>query len=468
MKRIVSTNPAKGYVPLGFVEEAMDVSSVITQAKHAHPQWSGLGVEERVRFLTAVYDECVSRSEEIASLITQEIGKPIRESREELQTHVKDFSWFLSHVKQSIADELTHEDEHEIHTLVYEPHGVSVVITPWNYPFGMMIWGVVPNLLVGNVVVHKCSEECPLVSKVIAEIFSTHLPEGVFSAVYGGREVGESLVDSDVDLVWFTGSTSVGQQIAQRCAPRFIKTVLELGGSNPCVVCDDVDVRVAAQIIFDARFQVNGQDCDAVKRLIVHESLHDPLVDALRELCESAKVGDPEDEGTLLGSLASKHQLDTIQNQVSDATNQGATIITGGTRPPHLDGAFFLPTVLTNVSTHMRVWREEVFGPALPVISFSSEEQAVALANDTIYGLGARVLCRDHDRALRIASQIQAGGVEINSASRWHPSNPFGGRKHSGVGVEHGVAGFRELCQRKVLSVPRNRDAEGSTFVLRQ
>jgi acyl-CoA reductase-like NAD-dependent aldehyde dehydrogenase len=226
-----------------------------------------------------------------------------------------------------------------------------------------------------------------------------------------------------------------------------------MGGSSPSVVFDDVDLPGIIPRIYAKRFSNCGQSCNATKRLIVHESIFDEAVELLKSEIESKKLGHPDDEETDIGPLVAERQLKLLKEQIKDAAEKGAKIITGGKSPEDLKGAYFEPTLMTNISKDMRVWKEEVFGPALPVVKFKTEEEAVNLANDTKFGLGSNVYSKDKDRAKKVASRIKAGTVEINGASRWKTHlNPFGGYKQSGMGREHGITGFRELTQIKVVS----------------
>ncbi len=415
--------------------------------------WKELGVKNRIKLLQPVCDEFAKRKEELATLIMKETGKPIQQTIREARWYTEGFQWFLDHAESSLKDEITHEDEASIHKIVHEPQGVTAVITPWNFPYGMAVWGVVPNLLAGNTVVFKISEECPLVGKFIEKVFLNHkLPEGVFAEVYGAGEVGKILSESDIDLIWFTGSTGVGKSLYKTAADKFIKVLLEMGGSNPCVVFDDVDVAKAAATIYGGRFQNCGQVCNAIKRLIVHKSIAKSMADALKEVLMSKKLGDPKDELTDLGTLVAKRQVDLLKTQVNDALAKGATILYQKEVAKNLKGAYYPPTLLGNITKDMRVWKEEVFGPVLPIMTFKTEEEAIDLANDTQYGLGSRVISKDKKRAERVASKIEAGTVEVNYGDRWLLCNPFGGYKNSGMGREHGQLGFRELCQVKVIS----------------
>jgi len=342
----------------------------------------------------------------------------------------------------------------KIHKIVYEPFGVAAVIAPWNFPFSNFMWGVIPNLIAGNTVVFKHSEECPLMDKLIDDYMKTaKLPKGVFSQVYGDGKIGETLVNQEIDFIWFTGSSKIGKKLFELAGKKFIKAVLELGGSNPHIIFSDVKVddKLIADI-FSARFSNNGQVCDSLKRLIVHESLFNQIVEKLKTRVEKAVIGNPMDKKTELGSLVAKRQLDLLKQQVEDAVKKGAKLITGGKEPKGLKGAYYSPTILANIKWNMRVWKEEVFGPVLPVVSFKTENEAIELANDTEYGLGAKVYSKDKKRALRVAERLQAGCIDVNKGNHWLTCNPFGGYKCSGMGREHGRIGYQELTQIKVIS----------------
>ncbi len=456
MKKLVSTNPAKNYEVVGAVSvsPSKEIKAKVAKARKATAGWKALGVKKRIEFLRPLYQLFLKRKKEIALLVTREIGKPITEATSDLDWDSDYFQDFLDHGATYLADEIPYQKNGKSNRIVYEPLGVAAVIVPWNYPFGNALWGIVPNLIAGNVVVFKHSEECPLMGKMIDEMMgSLHLPEGVFSQVYGGGDVGELLANSDIDLIWFTGSTAVGRKLYEIAGKKFIKGVMELGGSNPAVVFDDVDVDAIIGTLYTGRFMNCGQVCDATKRLIVHTSIYGALVKKLEDRLANVKIGDPENAVTQLGSLVAKRQLELLEAQVGDAVARGAKVVVGGRRPVGLRGAYYLPTILTNVKREMRVWKEEVFGPVLPIVTFQTEEEAVTLANDTPYGLGAQVFSKDVDRAIRVANKINAGCVDVNEGNHWQPCTPFGGYKGSGKGREHGRHGFQELCQIKVIAL---------------
>lgn len=458
LKYLVSTNPAKNYEVVGKVAVSSDeeILGKVRQAEAAGRFWKELGTAKRVEILRELYEEFLGRREEIIKLIVAETGKTIRFARSEFDRHSIDFAWFLENGERALRDEITFQDEKSVHRIVYEPHGVTAVITPWNHPYGMFVWGVIPNLIAGNTVVFKTSEECPLVGKLVEEIIKKgKLHKGVFNEIYGAGDAGEKLIDQKIDFVWFTGSSKVGKKIYRRAAKKFIKAVMELGGSNPAVMFEDARVDEFIEKIYVKRFSTCGQACDALKRLLVQESIFDEVVEKLKTRFERIMVGEPEDEKSDIASLVAKRQVDLLEAQVNDAVEKGARVMAGGGRPKNLEGAYYLPTLLTGIKKSMRVWREEVFGPVLVVVPFKDEEEAVTLANDTRYGLGSIVFTQDKERASRVASRIEAGNVEINAPSHWLTCNPFGGYKESGMGREHGIHGLRELCQVKLISEER-------------
>lgn len=456
MAILISTNPAKNYEKIGLVKVSLpqEIKKKVELANKAKRLWKELGLVQRTKLLEPLYREFQKRKKEIALLVTREIGKPISESLDDIRCDSGYFKDFLRYGKEYLKDEITHREKGAVHKIVYEPIGTVAVIVPWNYPFANFLWGVIPNLIAGNTVVFKHSEECPLVGKLIEEMVGkSKLPKGVFSEIYGGGEVGEALVKQGIDFIWFTGSSAVGKKLYEMAGKKLVKAILEMGGSNPAVIFGDVKVNSKLiDQLFTARFMNCGQVCDALKRLIVHQSLFDEVVEKLKSRLEKVVVGDPEDKKTDIGSLVAKRQLELLRSQMADAVERGAKVVIGGRSPDNFKGAYYLPTILTNVKRNMRVWREEVFGPVLPVVSFKTEKEVIELANDTVYGLGAKVYSKDKERALRVASRIDAGCIDINEGDHWLACNPFGGYKESGMGREHGRDGFQELCQIKVIA----------------
>lgn len=456
MNKLTSTNPANN-AAIGEVAitTPVEIANLVKQAHAAKSNWRFLGVKKRVELLKEIMHAFKKRENEIAMLTTQEMGKTTTEAHEGLTFDFAFFESFLKDGPKYIEDEVTvKEGRATLHKIVYEPYGVVAAIAPWNFPLSNFLWAVIPNLVVGNTVICKMSEECPLSGKLFADIIhgTKLLPSGVFAEIYGGKDVGQALISQNINLIHFTGSSAAGKKIYEVAGQKQIKAVLEMGGSNPGIVFDDADLTHAVPSVYHERFSNCGQVCDALKRLIVHRSIYKPFVEQLTAYIAKMKVGDPSKENTDLGPLAAMRQLTLLESQVNDSVKSGATVVTGGSRPKDLTGAYYLPTLMTDVKTDMRVWREEVFGPVLPVIAFDTEEQAIALANDTIYGLGAYVYTKDKERAQRVALHLEAGSVVLNKGTRWRPCNPFGGYKASGMGREHGRIGFQELCQVKVIA----------------
>ncbi|KKR71498.1 MAG: Aldehyde Dehydrogenase [Candidatus Roizmanbacteria bacterium GW2011_GWB1_40_7] len=455
--KIVSVNPSN-YESLGEVEYSSEeeIKDKVKKANAVKKEWKELGLEGRVNALRKVLDKLSERKDELAKLAAKEMGMPISQSKADVQDGINFFSWYLDNASKYLSPEVVYEDGKVTQTVFYEPLGTAAVITPWNFPLSNFVWGAGQNLIVGNTVVYKTSEECPLFGKLLEEtINSAGLSQGVFLEIYGDGTVGDFLAHQDINLISFTGSTKVGKHLYRVGGEKFIKVVCELGGSAPGVVFADANLDEVIEVIYGNRFTNCGQMCDALKRLIVHKSIFDEVVERLKKKLESLRVGNAEDEATDIGPLVAKRQVELLEEQVKDAVDKGAKIVTGGKRPEKLSGAFYEPTLLTNVTTDMRVWQEEVFGPVLPIVSFETDEEAVAMANDTKYGLGSYVYTKDKEKALEIASRIDAGMVSINAASYINACSPFGGYKDSGIGREHGKFGFAELTQVKIVAIEK-------------
>jgi len=459
-QKIISLNPSKNYEVIGEVYASThdEINEKVAHARKAQPAWSRLTVGERITFLKKVSQGFTARRNDIRSIMAQEMGMPVGVSDKiEIDMALRYMQGYLDYAEQWLAPEITYEDEKEIHTLFFEARGVAGLSIPWNYPFSIFVWGVIQNLIVGNTVVAKHSEECPLLAQLLEEIMlSADLPEGVFNMIYGeGSDVGEYLMKSSIDLIWFTGSTGVGRHLNQIAAPKLIPAILELGGSAAGIVFEDADIPMAIESIYFNRFMNSGQTCDALKRLMVQRTIFDDVVQKLKDVILAKKVGPAEDPSTDIGPLVAERQVVGIEQQVADAIQKGAQIIIGGKRPSHLQGAYYEPTLLTNITFDMAVWKEEVFGPVLPIVPFDSEDETIQLANDSEYGLSGYIYTQDKARALRVSRQLQTGNVSINAANYVIPQDPFGGCKNSGLGREHGKHGLQELCSLKVVALKK-------------
>jgi len=454
---IASLNPSRGYECIGVVPSSANeyIDAQVAKARAAYPGWSSLSVDERVVHLEKVYALLVAHREVIASLTSREMGMPISLAyRIDIDSGLAYMRAYLDCAAQWLAPDVIHETAEERFTMIFEARGVAGVITAWNYPFCNFIWAVMQNLIIGNTVVFKHSEECPLTGVLLEQLMlGTGLPDGVFNAVHGtGKGVGDYLMHSAIDSIHFTGSSQVGHHLYNIAANKFIPATLELGGSAPGIICADADIDKAVESVYFNRFANSGQTCDGLKRLIVHRSIIDQVIEKLTATLVCKKIGDAQDPTTEIGPLVAERQVRALEQQVADATTKGARVVIGGKRPAGLSGAYYEPTILTGITFDMAVWREEVFGPVLPIVSFDTIDEAITLANDTKYGLGAYVYAQDKDCAYRIAARLQTGNISVNGADYVLAAIPFGGYKNSGFGREHGKFGLRELCQSKVIA----------------
>ena len=451
---LISTNPSRNYEILGevAVSTPVEVSAAVTKARTAQPSWQALGVKGRIPILERLVNVFKNRKDAFSLMTCREMGRPIVGSEATMDLGLQYWDWYLAHGEECLKPYETYRDDKEIAEVFHEPAGVASVIVPWNFPFSNFTWGVGQNLVAGNTVVFKISEEVPLFGKLLdAAFIEAAVPDGVFNQVYGAGDVGAALLEQDVDLMCFTGSTATGRRVYQAATDKMVPALLEMGGSDPGIVFADANVQRIIENIYEARFRNSGQICNALKRLIVHESRSEEVVNELTSILKSKRVGDPEDRTTDIGPLCAKRQLEVVKSQVEDALSKGATIVIGGKQPEGLKGAYYEPTLLTNVTRDMRAWREEVFGPVLPIVTFGTTDEAISLAKDTAYGLGSYIFTEDKELAVTIARDMRVGMVHINKSSVSRACNPFGGRGMSGLGMENGIFGFHDVCRRKLV-----------------
>ncbi len=453
--KITSTNPSRNYEIIGEVEASTehDIKNAVAQARVAQPAWAALTQTQRNAAVESFVTVCREHTDEIAQLMAKEMGKPIVQARAQVTESLGYFHAYMEMAEEALAPQVVFENDTERHHLTREPLGVIACITPWNFPFLNLPWQAGQALLAGNTVLYKPSEEIIVFAELMAKLVAkSKLPVGVFTVILGDGVVGETLVRQPVDAISFTGSTRTGQRITELAAKTSTRVLTEMGGSAPGIVFEDADVPAIIDTLYTMRFDNTGQYCDGLKRLLVHESKLGEVLDGLKRVNATKRVGDALDEQTNLGPLVAKRQLDVLQGQVHDALDKGAKILFGGNVPEGLSGAYYEPTVLTNITFEMRVWKEEVFGPVLPVVTFKTEAEAVKLANDTIYGLGAFVYTTDKESYLRVAKQLQTGIVAHNNALYFSFSSPFGGYKASGNSRSGGIEGFHEVAQIKLVS----------------
>ncbi|MDR3448635.1 MAG: aldehyde dehydrogenase family protein [Alphaproteobacteria bacterium] len=449
-----SVNPATGQT-IGEVAVSTpeQITAAVAAAHRAQPAWRALGVAGRVAVLRALHDDMQAHREELAHLVTREMGRPISGSLKSIDGPLAAMRWNLDRAAEILAPETTFEDARERHQIFYEPFGVFGVIAPWNYPLSNFVMTALQPLLAGNTVVYKLSEEVPLFGQALDAAFArAGVPAGVFMQVYGAGDVGEKLARADIDHLHLTGSTAVGKKLYQIAAEKFIPVTLELGGSDAGIVFEDAAIDRLIEPIFWAKFVNSGQRCCSLKRLFVHQSRFDEMAQKLSAFIAKQKMGDPEQSDTALGPLASQKQKDLIAAQLADAESKGAKIICGVGSG---EGAFFPPTLVSGLTSDMRAGCEELFGPVLPLIPFANEDEAIRLANDTPWGLSAFVYTQDAARYARVASRLQAGSISHNGVDYFRPFNPFGGMKQSGIGRSGGKAGLQACCQIKVVATEK-------------
>lgn len=453
--KLKSINPADQSV-VGEVKAAtkQNIEQAVKAARKALESWRSTPVEKRASYVEKFAKEFLKRKDKLARLITLEMGKPHCQSLGEVAWIHDYLKFYYQEGPKILQDEIIEKTKTVVRRVVREPIGVCAVIAPWNFPVSMPIWGIMPNLIAGNTIVFKPSENTPLCGQGVVDILNKiGLPEGVVNVVHGNGKIGAMLVDSDVDMVWFTGSSKAGQEIYEKCGKKFIRCMLELGGSSPAIVMEDADIGNAIDNVYEGRFSNCGQVCSAIKRLFVDKRVYEEVISGLVERVRKGSVGNPL-EKVDFGPLVSKKQLELLQAQVKDAIAKGAKIEIGGERPEDKSlrqGFYYLPTILTNVEFNMRVLIEEVFGPVLPIVPFSSVDEAVSMANRTEYGLTAQVYTQNLELGRKMAEQIEAGVISINSERYSTPATPFGGYKKSGMGREGGKYGFHELTQIKYI-----------------
>jgi acyl-CoA reductase-like NAD-dependent aldehyde dehydrogenase len=388
--------------------------------------------------------------------MTRETGKPIRMSRNELNGLLGRLDFFTELVRTVIEPETVYDENDMLERIEHAPLGVVANISAWNYPWFVGCNVIVPALLTGNAVLYKPSEYATLTGLEIARLLHVcGIPQDVFQPVVGAGEVGCALVDQKVDGIFFTGSYATGVRIAQAAGSRFIKLQLELGGKDPTYVCEDVDVKAAAESLADGAMYNTGQSCCSVERIYVHESVHDAFVSHFVETVKGFRVGDPMHEDTYIGAITRAAQLDVLDGQVADAKARGAKLLTGGHRLAG-PGQWYAPTVFTHVDHTMELMREESFGPVIGIQKVAGDEEAVRLMNDTRYGLTAGVYTKDRLRAERILSQVRAGSLYWNCCDRVSPRLPWSGYGDSGVGLTLSTYGIQTFTRPRAWHLRRS------------
>ena len=446
-----TTEEVVGRVPEGTPEDA---DRAVRAARTAFDSWSQTPAEERARYCAAIGEKLGERTDELAALITTEQGMPIGLSRM-IQAGLPQLT-FLSMV--DLVNEVTWQEEVGNSLVVREPVGVVAAITPWNYPLHQIANKVAPALAAGCTVVLKPSEVAPLNAFLLAEVVEeVGLPAGVFNLVSGtGPVVGEAIVSHpDTDMVSFTGSTRAGRRVSELAAQGPKPVALELGGKSPNVILDDADLEEAVTDGMAKCYLNSGQTCSALTRMLVPRDKLEQAERLAATIAEEAFTpGDPFQDGRGLGPLVSETQLERVRGYIEKGQEEGARLVAGGVEPPDgLERGYFVrPTVFSDVTSDMTIAQEEIFGPVLVLIPYDDEEDAVRIANDTVYGLSGGVWSADEERAKRVAARLRTGQVEINGGA-YNPMAPFGGYKQSGHGRESGRYGLEEYLVAKSMQL---------------
>lgn len=446
---IISTNPYTGE-ELNRYEEMneAEIDQLLLNSNKAFKNWSKTTFEERKSLMLKAAAELKQNSREYATVITKEMGKPITQAIAEVEKSAWACEYYAENASKHLAPEEI-ETDGAYSYISYEPLGPVLAIMPWNYPFWQVFRFAAPALMAGNVGVLKHASNVMGCSLKIQQVFErAGFPEGCFqSLVVGSKKIEKVIRDRRIKAVTLTGSTAAGKAVASTAGEEVKKTVLELGGSNALVVFEDADIESAVNTCIQARFQNTGQSCIAGKRLLLHESIADKFLEALKKEVEDLKSGDPMDSATYIGVQAREDLAEELEKQIRESVSKGAEIFYGGKRK----GAYHEPTILTNVTQDMPVFKEETFGPSIAVVTFETDEEAVNLVNATDFGLGVSIFTESRERAKRLIPDFDDGAVFVNELVKSDPRLPFGGTKQSGYGRELSYHGIREFVNIKTV-----------------
>ncbi len=434
--------------PLGSEEDAR---RAISAANAAFKSWRTTSAHEKAELLHEVARKIRERTEDLATLLTREGGKPLIENRDEMGWSAACFDYYAELQRNTRGRVIPSVEPSQLALVLKEPYGVVAAIVPWNYPILLMSWKVAPALAAGNTVIVKPSEMTPLTTLLFAEIFD-HLPPGVVNIVSGfGATVGRELVVSPhTHMVAFTGSFATGREIARLAAERVKRTHLELGGKDAFIVAEDADLDVAVPGVAWAALLNAGQVCTSTERVYVHESIVKPFTDRLVDFVRTLRLGPGLEPTTDIGPLIGERYRRKVEDHIEEARARGAKILTGGQRPAQFErGFFYEPTVLTGVDHSLRIMREETFGPTIPIMAYRTFDQAIELANDCDYGLGANLYTSDPKKVKQYYEEVKAGTCWVNDPLTDNDAGPFGGMKFSGGARELGEEGLEAFLETK-------------------
>lgn len=452
LQTLASLDPATGEI-VGEVPVTPpgEMPARVAVARQAHRAWRRLSASERADLLARGGERLAGQADELGRLLTREMGKPLREAVGEVRGCGAGMREFADDVAEAIHPEAL-EDEQTTSTVFHDPFGVCGAISPWNFPVAMPHSMVVPALVAGNTVILKPSEETPLIAQAYVDALNAFLPEGVLQIVHGADEQGKALVASDIDLIAFTGSRETGKKILAAAAGGLKRVILELGGKDPMIVLKDADLKKAARFAAINSFRNAGQVCVSTERIYVDHAIAEDFARELASLLPDFPVGNGMEEGVRVGPMINARQKSHVTRQVEDALTHGARVVAGG---GDAQGNFMNPVILSDLRDSMEIMREETFGPVACLATFRSEDEAIRLANDTPFGLGAVVFGENQKHALEVARQLDAGMIGVNKGCGGAEGAPWVGAKQSGYGYHSSAEGHRQFTQVRVVSHPK-------------
>ena len=450
------TNPSTGDILATLPSLSREQTAhAITGAKTAQKQWAKKTGKDRSKILMALYNLMLNNVDDLATILTAEMGKPYADAKQEITYGATFIQWYAEEAKRVYGDVLPPSAENNRLSVIRQPVGVVGAITPWNFPNGMVCRKIAPALAVGCAVVCLPDGNTPLSALAMAVLAErAGVPVGVLSVIPSNNpsDIGKELCENEtVRKISFTGSTRVGRIIMEQCSPQIKKLSLELGGNAPFIIFDDADVDKAVQGVIASKFRNNGQTCVCANRLYVQSGIYDEFCEKLtKATMDSIVVGDGFDKGVNTGPLISASAVERVQGLIDDAVSKGATVLMGG-KPHHKGDLFFEPTVIKGITQGMRVAQEEIFGPFAPIFQFDTEDEVIAYANDTVYGLAAYFFTNDLSRTYRVQESLEYGIIAVNAGGFGSESAPFGGFKQSGLGREGGKYGLDDYLETKYI-----------------
>lgn len=451
MATITSVNPYNGKVLSTYQQDTeQSIKRKIDNITAVEKDWAASKIKDRTALLAKVSALLLERTSEYAAMITEEMGKPISQSTAEIEKCIWACDFYVKNADAFLADEIIRTDAEESF-ISHDPLGCILAIMPWNYPFWQVIRFVAPTLTAGNTALLKHAENVPGCANLLQQLFEdAGYPKGCFQTILASHEEVEKLLKQNIiKAVTLTGSEKAGRAIAKVAGENLKKTVLELGGNNACIVFDDADLDEYLDTMVQARMQNSGQSCIAAKRFIVCDNIYDEFLDKFQRKIKALKIGDPSDKATYIGVLSRKDLVDTLHNQIDKSLKMGAEVLMGN----ESEGAYFAPTIVTNVTSGMPVFDDETFGPVAAVIKADNEQHAIELASASNYGLGTMLFTEDTDSAKKIIGDIPDGAFFINEMVKSDLRLPFGGTKASGYGRELSREGILEFVNKKTVYI---------------